>query len=146
VKDIWAKLKRIYADAENNMRVFQIERKIEAVVQRDRSIQEYVTDLERLWACYDYFSPIACCKDPECKREEQDAQRRTMHFLKRLNPTFKQRSAVLLAQARIPSLDEAIAAMMQEESRIKLHSEAKGDVGMRSTMIVSNSGMTGVQG
>jgi hypothetical protein len=46
VKDIWAKLKRIYADTENNMRVFQIERKIEAVVQGDRSIQEYATYLE----------------------------------------------------------------------------------------------------
>jgi hypothetical protein len=34
-------------------------------------------------------------------------------------------------------------AMMQEESRMKLHSEAKRDVGMRSTLIVSNSGMTG---
>jgi hypothetical protein len=32
VKDIWAKLKRIYAGAENNMRVFQIEHEIEAVV------------------------------------------------------------------------------------------------------------------
>jgi hypothetical protein len=32
VKDIWAKLKRIYVGAENNMMVFQIEREIEAVV------------------------------------------------------------------------------------------------------------------
>jgi Zinc knuckle len=53
---------------------------------------------------------------------------------------------VLLAQARIPSLDEAIAAVMQEESRMKSHSEAKEDVGMRSILIVSNSDMTGVQG
>jgi hypothetical protein len=48
VKNIWAKLKRIYTGAENNMRVFQIEREIEAIVQRDRSIKEYATDLERL--------------------------------------------------------------------------------------------------
>jgi Zinc knuckle len=69
-----------------------------------------------------------------------------MHFLRRLNPAFEQRSAMLLAQARIPSLDETIATMMQEESRMKLHSDARGDVGMRSTMMVSNSGMTRVQG
>lgn len=36
-----------------------------------------------------------------------------MHFLRRLNPAFEQRSAVLLAQTRIPSPDEAIAAMIQ---------------------------------
>jgi hypothetical protein len=70
VKDIWAKLKRIHACAKNNTRVFQIEREIKAVVQGDKSIQEYATDLERLWGDYDYFSPIACYKDPECKRGE----------------------------------------------------------------------------
>jgi Zinc knuckle len=69
-----------------------------------------------------------------------------MHFLRRLNSIFEQRSAVLLAQVRIPSLDEAIAAMMLEESRMKLHSKAKRDVRMRSALIVLNSGMTGVQG
>jgi hypothetical protein len=58
---------------------------------------------------------------------------------------FKQRSAVLLAQARIPSLDEIIAAMMQEDSRMELHSEAKGDAEMRSTLTVRNSSMTGIQ-
>jgi hypothetical protein len=63
-------------------------------------------------------------------------QRRTMHFLRRLNPAFEQRSAVLPAQARIPSLDE--------QSRMKLHSETRGDVGMRSTLIVSNLCMMGV--
>jgi hypothetical protein len=62
------------------MRMFQIEREIEAVVQGNRSIQEYATDLKRLSADYDYFSPITCCKDPECKREERDAQRRTFTF------------------------------------------------------------------
>jgi hypothetical protein len=32
VKDIWAKLRRIYAEAKNDMRVFQIEHEIKAVV------------------------------------------------------------------------------------------------------------------
>jgi hypothetical protein len=36
-------------------------------VQGDRSIQEYATDLERLWVDFDHFSPAACWKDPECK-------------------------------------------------------------------------------
>jgi hypothetical protein len=32
------------------MRVFQIEREIKAIVQGDRLIQKYATNLERLWA------------------------------------------------------------------------------------------------
>jgi hypothetical protein len=38
VKDVWEKLKRTYDEVGNNLRVFQIEREIEAVVQGDRSI------------------------------------------------------------------------------------------------------------
>jgi hypothetical protein len=40
---------------------------------------------------------------------------RTMQFLAYLNPTFDQRRSVLLAQIKIPSLDEAISMMIQEE-------------------------------
>jgi hypothetical protein len=50
VQDIWAKLQRTYAGAENNMCVFQIKREINAVVQGDRTIQEYAIKLERLCA------------------------------------------------------------------------------------------------
>jgi hypothetical protein len=75
---------------------------------------EYATDLERLWADYDHFSPAACCKDPECKKGARDTQRRTMHFIRGLNPAFESRCAVLLAQPKIPSLEETISAMVQE--------------------------------
>jgi hypothetical protein len=44
VKDVWEKLKRTYDGVGNNLRVFQIEREIEAVVQGDRSI------VGRLWS------------------------------------------------------------------------------------------------
>jgi hypothetical protein len=62
------------------------------------------------------------------------------------NPTFDQRRAMLSAQTKIPPLEEAITAMMYEESRMKLHSDANVSVEMRSTLVVSNSSMTGVQG
>jgi hypothetical protein len=48
VKAIWAKLKMIYAGAENNMRVFQIDREIKVVVQGNRSMQKYTIGLKRL--------------------------------------------------------------------------------------------------
>jgi Retrotransposon gag protein len=131
VKDVWEKLKKTYDGVGNNLRVFQIEREIEAIVQGDRSIQEYVTDLERLRADYDHFSPAVCCKDPECKRGARDTQRRTMHFMRGLNQTFEPMCAVLLAQPKIPSLEETISAMVQEESRIRLQSGAAGLPGVK---------------
>jgi hypothetical protein len=46
-------------------------------------------------------------------------RRRVMKFLKGLNPCFENRCAALLHQPKLPSLDEAIAAMSQEEFRLK---------------------------
>lgn len=129
MKDIQGKLRMIYAGPDKNMRVFQIECEIKVMVQEDRSIQEYVTGLERLWANYDHFSSMACYKDPEYKRGERDAQRGTMHFLEGLNPTFEKMIAVLLVQARIPLLDEAVAVMIHEKSRIRLHARPSGSLG-----------------
>jgi Zinc knuckle len=116
------------------------------VIQRDRTIQEYVIELERLWENYDYFSPLASYNDPKCKSGEIRSQERTIQFLGNLNPAFDQRRAMLLAQTKIPSLEEAIATMMQEESHMKLHFDVNGSVKMRSTLVVSNSSMTRVQG
>ena len=146
VEDIWAKLKRTYAGAENHMRVFQIQRDIEAVVQGDRSIQEYSMELEQLWQDLDHFSPMSSCSDPGCKSREFNAQMRTMQFLAHLNPAFDQRRSVILAQAKIPTLDEAVSAMIQEESRMRLHSESGGPPGARSALATLSSGMTGAQG
>lgn len=43
-----------------------------------------------------------------------------MKFLKRLNTSFEGRRAALLHQPNLPSLEETIAAMAQEEVRLKL--------------------------
>jgi Zinc knuckle len=79
-------------------------------------------------------------------RVERSALKRGLQFLGNLNPAFYQRRAMLLAQTKIPSLEEAIATMMQEESHMKLHFDANGSVKMRSALVVSNSSMTRVQG
>ncbi|XP_020249902.1 uncharacterized protein LOC109827322 [Asparagus officinalis] len=67
VKDVWEKLRRTYDGVGNNMRVFHIKREINAIVQGDRTMQEYATKLEHLWLYHDHFLPRASCKDPECK-------------------------------------------------------------------------------
>ena len=43
--------------------------------------------------------------------------------MKHLNQSFDQRRAVLLAKAEITTLDETIVTLIQEESRMKLHSD-----------------------
>jgi hypothetical protein len=67
------------------MRVFQIKREIDVVVHGDRTIQEYVIELEILWTNYDYFLSLASYNDPECKSEEIRSQERNMVKILRLN-------------------------------------------------------------
>jgi hypothetical protein len=58
------------------------------VVKGDRSIQEYVIYLERMWADLDHISPMSSCSDPKCKKGKIFAQRRTMKFLGGLSLAF----------------------------------------------------------
>jgi Zinc knuckle len=62
-----------------------------------------------------------------------------------MNPIFDQRRLVLLAQTKISSLDEAISVMIQEESRMKPHSESGELSGARSILVTLSSGMTGAR-
>ncbi|XP_020266280.1 uncharacterized protein LOC109841748 [Asparagus officinalis] len=112
VKDVWEKLRRTYDGVGNNLRVFQIKGEIDATVQEEKTVQEYATELVRLWLDYDHFSSRASCKDPECKEREAFLQERTMVFLKGLTSEFAQRIALLLAQPKIPTLEEAVSAMI----------------------------------
>ena len=47
-------------------------------------------------------------------------KKRVLQFLRGLNPKFEGRRAALFHQANLPSLEEAIAAMAQEETRLKV--------------------------
>ncbi|XP_020240779.1 uncharacterized protein LOC109819453 [Asparagus officinalis] len=144
VKDVWEKLRRTYDGVGNNLRVFQIKGEVDATVQGERTVQEYATELERLWLDYDHFSPRASCKDPGCKEREAFLQERTMVFLKGLTSEFAQRIALLLAQPKIPTLEEAVSAMIQEETRIRLQAGTGGLPVVKSAMAASSN--TGSRG
>jgi Zinc knuckle len=63
-----------------------------------------------------------------------------------LNQAFEPRFAVLLAQPKIPSLEETIPAMVEKESRIRLQSGAAGLPGVKSALAVSKLGNTRYRG
>ncbi|XP_020266984.1 uncharacterized protein LOC109842530 [Asparagus officinalis] len=146
VHDVWEKLRRTYDGVGNNLRVFQIEKEINATVQGERTVQEYATELERLWLDHDHFSSLASCKDPGCKEREASLQKRTMLFLQGLAPAYEQRTALLLTQTKIPSLEEAVSAMIQEEIRIRLQAGTGELTGEKSALVVSNPDNTRFRG
>ncbi|KAG2555641.1 hypothetical protein PVAP13_8NG038100 [Panicum virgatum] len=71
---------------------------------------DYVAELKRLWADLDHYDPIEL-PHPEC-----------VAWVKKWvekKKEFEGRRAALFHQTNLPSLEEAIAAMAQEETRLK---------------------------
>ncbi|KAG2556291.1 hypothetical protein PVAP13_8NG074603 [Panicum virgatum] len=80
---------------------------------------DYVAELKRLWADLDYYDPIEL-PHSECVAwvKKWMEKKRVLQFLKGLNPEFDGRHASMFHQSSLPSLEEAIAAMAQEETRL----------------------------
>jgi transposase InsO family protein/uncharacterized membrane protein YgcG len=118
---VWSLLSRRYSGKGNLMLMSQIEDKIYAVRQGDKSVTVYANELQRLWAELDECDPLEL---PHAESMELATnwieRRRVMQFLKGLSTCFESRHANLLHLPKLASLDEAIDAMSQEEVRLQL--------------------------
>jgi len=118
---VWSLLSKRYSGKGNLMLMSQIEDKIYAARQGDRSVTVYVNELQRLWAELDECDPLEL---PHAESMELATnwieRRRVMKFLKGLSTGFESRHANLLHLPKLASLDEVIAAMSQEEVRLQL--------------------------
>lgn len=135
--EVWTALSSMYSGKGNFMLVSKIEDAVHDLTQGDKSVMVYVEELKHLWADLDYLAPLVL-PDAEsaviAKKWVED--RRVMKFLKGLNPAFEGRRAILMHQAQLSSLGEAIAAIAQEETRLK----ASGGLEMtqKPTYLVAN--------
>jgi hypothetical protein len=74
-----------------------------------------------LWADLDHYDPIDL-PHPECVAwvKKWIEKKRVLQFLRGLNPEFEGRRVVIFHQSNLPSLEKTIAAVAQEESRMKV--------------------------
>ncbi|XP_062201591.1 uncharacterized protein LOC133904116 [Phragmites australis] len=82
---------------------------------------KYVAELKRLWADLDHYDPIEF-PHPECVAwvKRWIEKKRVLQFLRGLGSEFEAKRAAMFHQSNLPSLEEAIAAMAQEETRLKV--------------------------
>lgn len=80
-----------------------------------------MTKLQALWADQDNCDPLELY-DEACIESGNKwiARRRVLQLLEGLNHCFDGRKASLLHQTSLPTIDEAIAAMTQDEGRLSL--------------------------
>jgi hypothetical protein len=84
-------------------------------------VMAYVAELQALWADQDNCDPLELYDAASLESGNKwIARRRVLKFLEGLNKCFDGRKASLLHHTSLPTLDEAIAAMAQEEVRLSL--------------------------
>ena len=150
-KEVWDALSQMYSGKGNVMLVSQLEDKLHDLTQGEKSVMTYVGELKQLWADLDYLDPLVLAH-PECvvAAKKWIEGKRVMKFLKGLNRNFEHRRANLMHDTQLPTLEAAIAAIAQEETRLK--SNEKEEVTQRPAYLVSerqetrnchNCGVTG---
>jgi len=123
---IWKSLSKTYSGTGNVMLFVDTDDRLYHLKQGELSLMEYVVEVKRLWADLDHYDPIEL-PHPDCVAwvKKLVEKKRVLQFLRGLDSEFEGRHASLFYQSSLPSLEEAIAAMAQEETRLKV---MKGNV------------------
>ncbi|KAM0913671.1 hypothetical protein ACQ4PT_012019 [Festuca glaucescens] len=123
--EIWCLLKGTYSGDGNEMLACRVQRELQELSQGERSVVDYVSQLKKLWSDLDFYDSIEleCGKCVE-KFSKWTERRRVRDFLNGLNSRFENRRAALYGIGKLPSLEQAISAIMSEETRLNL--EATG--------------------
>ncbi|XP_066314867.1 uncharacterized protein [Miscanthus floridulus] len=120
---IWKALSNMYSKRGNVMVMMEIQNKADAVKQAGQPVEQYASELQYLWGELDHYASLHI-RDPQ---DAQDVQkwiedRSVTHFLRNLDPEFESRRAAFCHQDSLPTMEEAVSAMVIEESRLRMMS------------------------
>jgi len=120
---IWRTLSNMYSRKGNVMVMMEIQSKADAVKQAGRSVEQYASELQYLWGELDHYAPLSM-RDPQDAHDVQKwvEDRRVTQFLKNLDPEVESRRAAFCHQDSLPTMEEAVSAMVNEESRLRVMS------------------------
>jgi hypothetical protein len=132
--EMWKRLHDTYIGL-CNVRMVETQWKAEQLKQEGRTVQEYASELQHLWEDLDCCDPLQL-SHPDCVVRAMAwlERRRVIHFLNGLNQEFEPRRVAMLCQSTLPTIEEAISAMVQEENRLRV---MRGNNPGRSTYTIA---------
>ena len=119
-QEAYERLKLRYAEP-SDIRSFQLEQDLNAVVQNNMTVGEYFTKLNSLWEELKHYQPSPHCKcgKCECKLHEEfqvvQDKRKVFKFLMSLNSSYDFIRAKVISQDPLPNLDKTYYMVLQEE-------------------------------
>ena len=110
---VWKTLSNMYSGEGNVMMMVEAQNKVENLKQEGRTVQEYASELQQLWADLDHYDPLQLKHEDDIVIGNKWLQRRrVIHFLKGLNKEFEDRRVAMFHQVTLPTMEDAISAMV----------------------------------
>ncbi|KAK6150364.1 hypothetical protein DH2020_015296 [Rehmannia glutinosa] len=120
-KELWDDIAKRFGDCNGPM-IYQLERDIANMNQRNIFVVEYFTKLKKLWDELACLMPLPICKN-ETRRliVEREMNRRLMQFLMGLQESYDQVRSQLLLMDPLPDVDKAYSMVLRVEKQRNIH-------------------------
>ncbi|XP_009606742.1 uncharacterized protein [Nicotiana tomentosiformis] len=142
-KDLWNDLEDKFGKA-NGAKLFQLQKELSVVVQKNSSVSSYFTKMKSLWDELDTlinFSTCSCeCVCVENLKTHQD--QRLLQFLIGLNDTYIRVRSNILMSSPLPTIGKTYSMVIQDEKQREIHC-APIYPGDSASFIVAQQGSVG---
>lgn len=117
--EIWTSIEKQFSGNSNKMQVSRILHELRHIKQEQMTVTEYAGEIKKLYRDLEYFRPFKAHdpRDVPLLREWFEPLL-VQAFLEGLNSEFNFRSQLILSTPDWPTLDQIIASILEEETRL----------------------------
>lgn len=114
-KDLWDILQIRYRET-NGVLIFNLKKKISSTIQAERTVTEYLTELQKLWDELRSLRPLPVCSSEAMTKitEHQDTND-LIQFLMGLNPEYEEVKDQILLLDPLPNINKAYSMVLKVE-------------------------------
>lgn len=117
--EVWTSIEKQFSGKSNKMQVSRIFHELRHIKQEQKTVTEYAGEIKKLYRDLEYFRPFKAHdpRDVSLLREWFEPLL-VQTFLDGLNSEFNLRSQLIQATPDWPTLDQTIASVLEEETRL----------------------------
>lgn len=117
--EVWTSIEKQFSGKSNKMQVSRVLNELRHIKQEQKTVTEYAGEIKKLYRDLEYFRPFKAHdpRDVSLLREWFEPLL-VQTFLDGLNSEFKLRSQLIHATPDWPTLDQTIASILEEETRL----------------------------
>jgi hypothetical protein len=117
--EVWTSIEKQFSGKSNKMQVSRILHELRHIKQEQKTVTEYAGEIKKLYRDLEYFRPFKAHdpRDVPLLREWFEPLL-VQAFLEGLNAEFSFRSQLILSTPDWPTLDQTIASILEEETRL----------------------------